>query len=527
MIFSGQIVDVVRKKIFGGEIRIENGRIADITETIRTTGPYILPGFIDSHVHIESSMLTPAEFGRTVIPHGTIAVLNDPHEIANVCGVDGVSYMIEDSRACPMKYFFGAPSCVPATPFETSGATLGSPEIEALLRKPDVYFLSEMMNYPGVIRGDTLEKEKIRLAKFFRKPIDGHAPGLRGKHLIQYITTGITTDHECDSLEEGRNKIRQGMKILIREGSAAKNFDALMPLLSEFPNDCMFCADDRHPNDLLTDHIEGMVRKAVQQGVPLWNVLQAACLNPIYHYHLPVGLLQLNDPADFIMVDNLRDFHIESVIIHGQTVFDGINLTFKRFNPKVINHFSRREIEQSDLYSSKATVPVMGVIDGQIVTNRLDTLPDKDVLKLVCLNRYKPSEPAIAYVHGFGLKEGAIGSSVAHDSHNILALGTNDSDIFNLINLIIRSKGGVGAISGTKQSFLPLPIAGLMSEKPFEEVNEAYQKIESLAKEFGSPLTSPLMTLSFMSLLVIPKLRLSDKGLFDSEKFEFINPGKA
>jgi adenine deaminase len=524
MIFSGQIVDVIRKKIFGGQVHVENGRILEIVETISSTGPFILPGFIDSHVHMESSMLTPAEFGRTVIPHGTIAVLNDPHEIANVCGVEGVKYMIENSRTTPMKYFFGAPSCVPATRFETSGAILGTPEISELLMKPDIYFLSEVMNYPAVLAGEAEIMEKIRLAKFYHKKIDGHAPGLKGKSLIKYITAGITTDHECTSIGEARDRIRLGMKIQIRQGSAAKNFEALMPLIEEYPEECMLCSDDRHPSDLFIEHMEGMVRRAVASGISIWNVLQAACSNPVFHYSLPVGLLQVGDPADFIVVNNLHDFAIQTVVINGEIVYEEGTLKFPLCKSQIINHFDISELSLEDIQSpADKKTPIIVVNDGQIITERMDSLPPEgDLLKIVSINRYQKSKPAIAYIHGFGLQQGAIGSSVAHDSHNILAVGTNDIDILSAVNCIIKSKGGVVACSKAIQAFLPLPVAGLMSDLTGEAVHDAYQKVEDTAIEFGSTLTSPLMTLSFMALLVIPKLKLSDKGLFDVDKFAFI-----
>jgi adenine deaminase len=401
---------------------------------------------------------------------------------------------------------------------------LGIKETEELLKKMDIYLLSEVMNYPAVMKDNPEIMEKIRLAKFYQKKIDGHAPGLRGKNLIKYITAGISTDHECETLEEARKKIQQGMKVMIREGSAAKNLDELMPLLNEYPDSCMLCTDDRHPTDLFSDHIEGMVRRAIQSGVSLWNVLEAACVNPVFHYNLPVGLMQKGDIADFIVVNNLQDFQIETVVIYGKTVFGEGETKFSTFPPLPINHFDREKLSLEDIQTnSTVKFPIIDVIDGQITTERLETIPpDGDILKIVCVNRYQKSKPATAYVHGFGLKEGAIGSSVAHDSHNILAVGTNDIDILRAINRIIKSKGGVVATSPTEQAFLPLPIAGLMSDQPGEVVYKTYKQVEALAKDFGSPLTSPLMTLSFMALLVIPKLKLSDKGLFDSEKFEFI-----
>jgi adenine deaminase len=526
MNFSGQVVDLVHKRIYGGEIHLNNGRIVDIVETSSLDGPWILPGFIDSHVHIESSMLTPAEFGKTVIPCGTVAVLNDPHEIANVCGIDGINYMIKNSRSCPLKYFFGAPSCVPATPYETSGANLGISEIAELLKKPDIYFLSEVMNYPAVLHDETEIIEKIRLAKFYHKKIDGHAPSLHGKSLIKYISAGISTDHECTTISEARDRIRSGMKVMIREGSAAKNFDALLPLISEYPQECMFCTDDRHPSDLFSGHIDALVRKALKAGISLWDVLQVACVNPVFHYNLPLGLLQIQDPADFIVVNNLIDLEIQSVIIDGQIVFEQGELLVQHSEPAKINHFEIDELTLDDIATDPEIVyPIISATDGQIVTDKLDSPPqDGDVLKLVCVNRYKKAKPAVAYIHGFGLREGALGSSVSHDSHNILAVGYTDIDILRAVNRIIKSKGGIVACSFLKQAFLPLPIAGLMSEYSGKKVCESFQRIETLAKEFGCKLHSPMMTLSFMALLVIPKLKLSDQGLFDSEKFQFIHP---
>jgi adenine deaminase len=535
---SGNIVDLIQDRIFPGILHIENGRI---TQTIETPGKsyetYILPGFIDAHIHIESSMLIPSEFARAAVAHGMVATVSDPHEIANVLGEAGVSYMIDNGAKTPFKFYFGAPSCVPATGFETAGATLDPDDIERLLSRPEIVYLSEMMNYPGVINKHPDVMAKIEIAHRLNKPIDGHAPGLRGEALRQYVSAGISTDHECFTLPEALEKISLGMKIIIREGSAARNFAALHTLIGTHPTQCMFCSDDRHPDALQRGTINDIVREAVSLGYPLLDVLKIASLNPITHYGLDVGLLQHDDPADFIIVKSLKTFEISETFIDGERVFsDGIT-HIQRVAAETPNNFSAHtiDINQLQVPSHTDTVRTIDVRDGQLITESgwgkairhkgsLQSNTDTDVLKIVVVNRYHDAAPAIGFVRHFGLKHGAIASSVAHDSHNIVAVGVSDAAITSAINALIAQHGGLSVIDQDQtEHLLALPVAGLMSVDPIEIVAETYSHLDTLAKSLGSPLEAPFMTLSFLALLVIPKLKLSDKGLFDGETFQFVS----
>ncbi len=495
---------------------------------------YILPGFIDSHIHTESSRLTPSEFGRAAAIHGTVGAICDPHEIANVLGISGINFMIESSRKTPFKFYFGAPSCVPATFFETSGAELGVKEIEELLDNNNITHLSEVMNYPGVINKKPNIMAKIDAAKKRGKPIDGHAPGIIGKSLIQYASAGITTDHESESFDEAKFKIENGIKILIREGSVAKNFDELLPLIKDYPDKCMFCTDDINPNELLKGHINLLVKRAIKKGYDLMDVLQCASLNPVQHYKLNIGLLQENDPADFIIVNNLKDFDILECRINGQIVSkNGKSMLpyTKEAHPNVFNALPKNFTDFT-VKGSGSFINVIGAINNQLHTEKLILEASKngdiiqsdikrDILKITVVNRYKNLPPAVGFIKNIGLKEGAIASSVAHDSHNIIAVGTNDIDICNAVNLIIENKGGFAAVSGEIKEIFRLPIAGLMSELDVWEASYEYSKIVKFVKEIGAIPDAPFATLSFMALLVIPKLKLSDKGLFDSENFNF------
>ena len=537
--YQANIVDVLNKRIFPGSISVENGRIANIEKSDENFENYIIPGFIDAHFHIESTMLVPSEYARIAAAHGTIAAVCDPHEIANVLGIAGVKFMLDNAATCPLKLYFSAPSCVPATEFETSGARLGPEKIEKLFQRfPQIKHLGEMMNYPGVITEDPEVMQKIALAKKYHKQIDGHAPGLRGDDLKKYVKAGITTDHECFTKEEALEKLALGMKIWIREGSAAKNFDELIPIAEKHYQNCGFCTDDKHPDELIKGYIDAMVRRAIKKGLTPMKVLQIACVNPVKHYGLEVGLLQKNDPADFLVVDNLDQFNIKKTVINGEVVFKDEGLSFIRHKTKIVNNFQvkfkktedfaiRKDIEDLDLIKA---------IDGQVMTKKAKGKPgfendnlvstlQEDILKIVVVNRYQNKKPSIAFANNFGLKKGAIASSVAHDSHNIIALGVTDKDICSAVNLIIENKGGVCAVSREEGIYeiLPLPVAGLMSNKSYEEVTKKFNKVEEAVKNLGSTLNAPLMTLSFMALLVIPEIKLSDKGLFDSEKFKFIN----
>jgi adenine deaminase len=533
--YSGNIIDIMNREIFPGRITIDKGKIISVQRENKTFERYILPGFIDAHVHIESSMLAPSEFARVAAVHGTVASVSDPHEIANVMGVTGVDYMIENGKKTPFKFYFSAPSCVPATSFETAGATIGIDGIEALFKKSEIKYLGEMMNYPGVINGDEEILEKIELARKYNKKIDGHAPGLTGDDLEKYIAAGITTDHESFTLEEALEKIELGMKIQIREGSAVRNFDDLIPIAYDHYDMCMFCSDDKHPDELLKGHINELVKRAVNSGVDVFKVLQMACINPVLHYDLDVGLLREGDDADFIIVDNLIDLNILKTVIEGIEVAENGEPLWHFIQPDPINKFNTKQKNVSDfeVHAVSDTVKLIEVIDRQLITKQsthtlpvdqgnLQADPEHDVLKIAVVNRYKDQLPSVGFVKNFGLKEGALASSVAHDSHNIIVVGTNDSDIAAAVNEVIEHQGGIACISqkmGISKN-LPLPVAGLMSDQDYETVANRYSELDDIAKSLGSTLSAPFMTLSFMALLVIPEIKLSDKGLFDGNKFE-------
>ena len=531
---SGQIVDLVQSRIFPGKITVNNGKIAEIAELPSAEMRYIMPGFVDAHIHIESSMVPPTEFARMAVCHGTVATVSDPHEIANVLGVEGIDYMIRSGKRGHFKFYFGAPSCVPATPFETSGSTLDAETIEQLMARDDIYYLAEMMNYPGVLSELPEVMKKLEAAKKHGKPIDGHAPMVMGDDIRKYIGSGISTDHECYVIEDAIEKIKLGMKILIREGSAAKNFEALIPLMANYPEMLMFCSDDKHPNDLIKGHINLLVKRALQKGYKLMNVLRAASLNTVRHYHLDVGLLQTGDDADFIVVDNLNDFNVMQTYIKGRLMAEnGVSLVQWR-KEEAINNFHASHIEAKALRvpDQGQQIKVIASMDGNLITNTIIAKPkvvdgnmvsdtSRDLLKMVVLNRYQPAPPAIAFINNFGLKRGAIATSVAHDSHNIVAVGCSDEEITRAINLLVETKGGMVACSDTEFALLPLPVAGLMSLEDGWRVAEEYERADKLAHEFGCTLYSPFMTLSFMALLVIPELKLSDKGLFDVSRFGF------
>lgn len=536
MQIQGQIVDIQNRRIYSGEITVENEKIISIIEKEHNVKSYIMPGFIDAHIHIESSMLVPSEFAKIAVLHGTVATISDPHEIANVLGASGVHYMIENSKKVPLKIYFGAPSCVPATTFESAGATIDSDGIKELLASPDIYYLAEKMNYPGVLLDDEEVLKKIEWAKHFNKPVDGHAPGLRGEAIQKYISAGISTDHECFTFEEAQEKLSLGMKVIIREGSAAKNFEALIDLLPENYDTIMFCSDDKHPDDLIVNHINALCVRAVAKGIDVFKVLQAACVNPVHHYKIDVGLLQENDAADFIVVENLIDFKVLQTYINGELVAENGNSFIKEVSFETPNNFniSPKEISDFAVTGSASKIRVIEALEGQLITNELHYKPliidgkivsdkDNDILKMAVVNRYQEAKPAIGFIKNFGLKKGAIASSVAHDCHNIVAVGTSDEEICKAVNLIIKNKGGVCAVNGSESKILPLPIAGIMSDKNGWEAGKLYQEVDSMAKELGSTLKAPFMTLSFMALLVIPDLKLSDKGLFSGKTFSFVD----
>ena len=535
---SGNIVDVVKRTVSKGIVTIENGRIKSIEPADEVDDRFIIPGLVDAHIHIESSMMLPAEFARYSVVHGTVACVCDPHEIANVCGIDGVDYMIENGKQSPMKFYFGAPSCVPSTKFETSGAELDADAVEQLLQREDIYFLAEMMNFPGVIHKNKQVLLKLQAAQAVGKPIDGHAPDLTDEELVSYVGGGISTDHECMTIADAEAKIALGMKVQIREGSAAKNFDDLLSLMDKHAANIMFCSDDKHPDDLIKNgHINSLVKRAVAKGYDPIEVLRVSSFNPIQHYKLDVGLLQIGDPADFNIVNNLRDFDILSTYIAGEKVSENGVPTYVRYNPtELINQFNAEKItvDQLQLTPIGDNLKVILVDDGQLFTH-YEWLKQKvengnvisdienDVLKIVVYNRYQPSEPSIGFIRNIGLKRGALASTVSHDSHNIVAVGTTDKEIVSAINQIIESKGGILACEGERTCLLSLSVGGTMSDGVGSVISKQYEEIDAMAKELGSRLKAPFMTLAFMSLLVIPKLKLSDKGLFDGSTFSFTN----
>ncbi len=531
---SGQIVDVVGKRIFPGTVHLREGKIEKITEESNNESIFILPGFVDSHIHIESSMLTPYEFSRMALPHGTIATVSDPHEIANVLGMEGILYMLDNAKKSPLKFYFGAPSCVPATTFETAGATITAENIEVLFRDHGLKYLAEMMNYPGVLHRDPLVMDKIAVAQKYNRNVDGHAPGLRSDDAARYIGAGISTDHECFTLPEAMDKLQHGMKILIREGSAAKNFNALIPLMDEYPDELMFCSDDKHPDDLELGHINLLVSRAIQAGYDTMSVLRSATLNPVKHYGLEVGLLQAGDPADFIVVDNLKDFNVLQTVINGKLVSEKGKCILEKDQHRVINHFSCSEKSVSDfkIKAEGKSVNVIEALDGQLITLHIQSPflsndgfmisdPEHDILKIAVINRYSDKPPAIGMIKNFGLKKGAMASSVAHDSHNIIAVGVSDEDLCRAVNLLIHHSGGLCVVDDAEELVLPLPIAGLISPEDGISVSKQYSMLDKKVKSLGSSLRAPYMTLSFMALLVIPEFKMSDLGLFDAVNFRF------
>lgn len=531
---SGHIVDVVAGKIFPGKVEVSDGKIISVTPCEVVESQFILPGLIDAHVHIESSMLVPAEFARLAVVHGTTATVSDPHEIANVLGLEGVDFMINNGKLTPFKFYFGAPSCVPATGFESSGAVINSTQIDQLLKRDDIFYLSEMMNFPGVIYGDAEVYLKLDSAKKYNKPVDGHAPGLDSENIKKYGAAGISTDHECTNLAEAIAKINSGMHILIREGSAARNFDALVQLLATHPEKVMFCSDDKHPDELVSGHINLLVKRALKAGFEPMDVLRACTLNPVRHYKLPCGLLQPGDPADIVIADNLAAFNILKTYINGELAADKGKSLLPTHTYDAPNRFVAPIFKASDLeiHAGKGQMKVIRAFDGDLVTEKVLVDPlisggnvisdvENDILKITVINRYKPSKPAIAFIQGFGLKHGAMASTVAHDSHNIICIGTNDEDMVAVINSLVKQKGGIAVSDGKNLEILPLPVAGLMSNTDGYEVAAMYEQINKKAMALGGTLKAPFMTLAFMALLVIPELKLSDKGLFDGIKFSF------
>ncbi len=529
---QGNVIDLFNRKITPATLHINGPFIESIEPDNGNYQHYILPGFTDAHIHIESSMLVPYEFARMALPHGTVSTVSDPHEIANVCGVAGVDYMIDNARNALLKFNFGAPSCVPATAFETSGAVIDAIAVDQLLSRKEIVYLSEMMNYPGVLHGDAEVMKKIAAAHKHGKPVDGHAPGLRSHEAQQYIAAGITTDHECFTLDEALEKLSYGMKILIREGSAAKNFEALHSLISTHTKDVMLCSDDLHPDNLMEGHINLLVKRALQKGHHLFDVLQCACVNPVQHYHLDTGLLRPGHKADFIVIDHPDHFNILKTYVNGQCVAENGQSVLSPKKHKPLNQFCSYEVVAAH-FAVKALsdkVKAIEAIDGQLITPLIAAKPLKekgywhsnvadDVLKIAVINRYQKSDPVVGFVKNFGIKEGAIASTVAHDSHNIIVVGVDDESLAKTTNLLMETGGGLSAVSATQAMTLPLPVAGLMSIDDGHQTGQAYAAIDALAKQMGSQLKAPFMTLSFMALLVIPHFKIGDKGLFDADRF--------
>lgn len=534
---TGNIVDIHSANIFWGTIKIEGEKISSIIKEgeFKQGENYILPGFIDSHVHIESSMLVPSEFAKLAVVHGTVGTISDPHEIANVCGIEGVKYMIENSKTVPFKCTFGAPSCVPATIFETAGATLNASDVDQLLQLPEIKYLSEVMNFPGVLNGDEELMEKIASAKKYNKVIDGHAPGLMGADAKKYIDAGISTDHECFTAAEALDKLKYGMKILIREGSAAKNFDVLIDLMHEHSDMMMFCSDDKHPDSLALGHINKLCARAVKFGIDIFKILKAACINPVEHYKMDVGLLKVNDAADFIVIKDLIEFEVIQTFVDGKLVSENGKSLINTMPASIINQFDCTEKLASDfeiIFNGEQNIHAIEALEGQLITNKLMVSPkivndkivadvENDILKIVVVNRYKNAPIAKSFIKNIGIKKGALASSVAHDSHNIVAVGVDDESICKAVNAVIQAGGGVSAVDEHQLKLLKLPVAGLMSNEDGNKVADAYTEIDQFSKnELGSHLSAPFMTLSFMALLVIPHLKISNLGLFDGDRFE-------
>ncbi len=535
MQLKAQFVDISNRKIYPVLLSLSSSKIQNIEPIAPEAGlPFLMPGFIDAHVHVESSMLVPSEFARLAVVHGTVATISDPHEIANVCGMAGVDYMIENGKQVPFKFYFGAPSCVPATPFETAGGEINVANIEELMSRPEIHYLAEMMNWPGTVNQDPVVMEKIRIAQKHGKPIDGHAPGLKGELAEKYVKAGPSTDHECFTYAEALGKIKLGMKIAIREGSAAKNFEALIDLMDDYSDMLFFCSDDKHPDSLAVSHINELAARAIAKGKDLFDVLKVACLNPISHYSMEVGQLRKDDPADFILVKDLEKFEVIATYINGDKVAEKGKTLITRVENKLINNFNTSLKKPTDFQipAKGSKVRVIEALDGQLITPEIsgkilikdglaESNPEEDILKITVVNRYEDAPPAVAFIKNFGLISGAIASSVGHDSHNIIAVGVDDESICRAVNLIVAAKGGVSAVFEGKEEILPLPVGGIMSAEDGYDVAKAYSRIDLISKEMGSTLNSPFMTLSFMGLLVIPDLKLSDKGLFNGQKFEF------
>jgi adenine deaminase len=534
MKISGNLVDIHKRELYPADVTVVGGKIERIERIGSAPDVYILPGLIDAHIHIESSMVTPGAFAMEAVKHGTVGVVSDPHEIANVLGEMGVLYMISDSEKVPLRFWFGAPSCVPATSFETSGATIDFNGVKRLLEMPQIKYLSEMMNFPGVIYNDREVFDKLKTAIYLGKPIDGHAPGLTGESLKKYVSAGISTDHECSTIEEALEKISLGMKVLIREGSAARNLEALKELYNTSPENVMLCCDDLHPDMLMNRHIDKLIGNLIAEGYDIFDVIRSATINPVEHYSLESGLLRPGDTADFILVGDLKKMNVLETWIGGERVFGKDSVEFSYIPGEGANCFNCTAITLNQIKVRKEgnSIRVIEASEGELLTKQLihtsgkdiyvESDPAEDILKIVVKDRYNDRAPTVGFIKGFGLKKGAFASSIAHDSHNIICVGTNDADIFGAINEVVRLKGGLSVCSGAKLKSLQLNIGGIMTTHSCAEVAQEYQKLNELVESLGCPMLSPFMTLSFMALLVIPELKIGDRGLFDVKKFQIV-----
>lgn len=534
--YRGHIVNIAERTVRPGEIHVSDGIIRSVTEldSVPAGSPYYLPGFTDAHIHIESSMMVPENFAKVAAAHGTVGAVCDPHEIANVMGTEGIDFMIGNGKNSRFAFHFGLPSCVPSSHLESAGAVIDAAMTRELIRRDDLHFLAEMMNYPGVMSGDGEVMAKLEAAKEAGKPVDGHAPGLSGESLERYIVAGITTDHECYTPEEAAEKISKGMKVIVREGSAARNFDTLCPVLDSHPGKVMLCSDDKHPDDLIKGHIDEMVRRGIRKGISVWNMLEAACVVPVIHYGLSTGLMRPGDRATFIAVDNLSDFNVLTTVMDGFTVYDretGVDesaITTGNAPLVPLNNFRAEPVSAADLDAGihEGTVNVIVATDGELVTGRervdASRLDDPGIQKIVVYNRYGKGNPKVGFIRGFGLSSGAFGTTVAHDSHNIVAAGTSDTEIADTVNALIRAEGGMAVTVGGHTHVLPLPVAGLMSTWDAERISSTYRMLDGKVKEMGCTMHAPFITLSFMALPVIKDLKITDKGLVDVNSFSII-----